>query len=76
MNMITLCENVECEARHECFRFNAQPVDVTNQRYSSFSGCKTPCEYFLDLKRTVDDGVIDPLGLYAMLERIVKGEDK
>jgi hypothetical protein len=70
---MTLCKNTNCEARDKCFRFVARPADYRTQVYGLFSDCKEPCAYFLDQKEA-EKGIIDPLGIYPELLKIVKGE--
>jgi len=77
MSRITLCKNVECEVRDECFRFTAQPVNREGSTYSLFSGCSTPCEHFIDQNEIVtEDEIIGSRRIYDQLLRIVKGEEK
>lgn len=74
MNNIVLCKNTKCESRDDCFRFVAKTQDP-NQVYSLFEGHKERCSYFLDQNKA-EKGIIDSLGIYPELLKIVKGERK
>jgi len=50
MPHISMCTDISCKRRFECYRFRARPSE-SGQSFANFKGCKTKAtEYYCDIK--------------------------